>query len=114
MQFASSPSTLPPTESLNDLRLGQRAVIAAIDWAAMDDADARRLREFGVFEGVEVEALHRGSLFSRDPLAIRVGVLRIMIRAAHAAAIKVGPRDLNAEPVPDDGAPVAVSAALSP
>ncbi|MEQ1725437.1 MAG: FeoA family protein [Sphingopyxis sp.] len=82
-------STAPLT--LDRLGLGRPARIIAVDWAALVPAEARRLREFGLNVGVEVEALHRGSLFSRDPLAVRVGRMRVMLRAAHAAAFMLEP-----------------------
>ena len=42
-------------------------------------------------EGVEITPLHRGSLFSRDPLALLVGRMQVIIRARQAAAIAVDP-----------------------
>ncbi|MEQ1688102.1 MAG: FeoA family protein [Sphingopyxis sp.] len=77
----------PPSPlTLDKLAIGQTARIIAVDWAALAPAEARRLREFGLDAGAEIEALHRGSLFSRDPLAVRVGRMRVVVRAAHAAA----------------------------
>jgi ferrous iron transport protein A len=35
--------------------------------------------------------LHRGALFFRDPLAVRIGRMRVVMRAAHAAAIGIEP-----------------------
>lgn len=81
MQNASDPL------SLDRLPVGQTRRIASIDWAAMAESEGRRLRELGLYEGVEVEALHRGALLFRDPLAVRVGRMRIMVRSAHAAAV---------------------------
>lgn len=72
---------------LDKLPVGQSARIAAVDWAMLDPKEARRLREFGLFEGVEVEVLHRGTLLFRDPLAIRIGRMRVAIRSVHAAAV---------------------------
>lgn len=79
----------PSPQSLDLLPVGAHARVAAIHWDRLSVDEARRLRELGLFEGVEIEALHRGSLFSRDPLAVRVGRLRFVIRAAHARAIEV-------------------------
>lgn len=76
---------------LDSARLGSRLRIAHIDWDALSSDEGRRLREFGLMEGVEIEPLHRGSLFSRDPLAIGVGRMRVVIRARQAAAICVEP-----------------------
>lgn len=77
--------------TLDTLAVGASAQIASIDWDSLNPSEARRLRELGLFEGVEVEALHRGSLFWRDPLAVRVGRMRFVIRAVHAAAIHLDP-----------------------
>lgn len=85
MQKASDPL------SLDRLPLGQIARIASIDWAAMAESEGRRLRELGLYEGVEVEALHRGALLFGDPLAVRVGRMRIVVRSAHAAAVMLEP-----------------------
>ncbi|MEQ1510394.1 MAG: FeoA family protein [Sphingopyxis sp.] len=75
--------------TLDRLAIGQPARILAVDWPALVPAEARRLQEFGLDIGVTVEALHRGSLFSRDPLAVMVGKMRVVLRGAHAAAFTV-------------------------
>lgn len=77
--------------TLDRLPLGRTARIIAIDWAALDSAEGRRLRELGLLDGVELTALHRGGLLWRDPLAVAIGRMRIAIRARHAAAIRVAP-----------------------
>lgn len=74
---------------LDSAALGKRVRIACIDWSALSTDEGRRLREFGLMEGVEIEPLHRGSLFSRDPLALAVGRMRVVIRARQAAAISI-------------------------
>ena len=71
--------------------LGVAVRIARIDWTAMSEDEGRRLREFGLMEGCEVTPLHRGSIFSRDPLALLVGRMQVIIRARQAAAIAVDP-----------------------
>jgi ferrous iron transport protein A len=76
--------------TLADLPFHQEATIDVIDWAALSDRDARRLRELGFDEGVAVEPLH-GGLFRRDPVAVRIGRMTVAIRQAHAAAITVEP-----------------------
>lgn len=76
-------------QTLDTLPTGQSAQIVAVAWDRLHPDEARRLRELGLFEGVEIEALHRGSLFARDPLAVRIGRLRFVMRASHAAAISV-------------------------
>lgn len=71
--------------------LGVAVRIARIDWTAMSEDEGRRLREFGLMEGCEVTPLHRGSIFSRDPLALTVGRMKVIIRAKQAAVIEVEP-----------------------
>jgi ferrous iron transport protein A len=76
--------------SLDRLKVGSKARVAAIDWTALDQAEACRLRDFGFDEGVTVEPLHLGP-FGRDPIAIRVGRMTVAIRRKHAGAISVIP-----------------------
>ncbi len=78
------------TVTLDQLKVGIRARIAAIDWSHLGDSDASRLRHFGFDEGVSVESLHTGP-FGRDPLAVRVGRMTVAIRRAHARAVQVIP-----------------------
>ena len=74
---------------LDGAPLGVTVRIARIDWAAMSEDEGRRLREFGLMEGCEITPRHRGSIFSRDPLALAIGRMQVIIRAKHAAAIEV-------------------------
>jgi ferrous iron transport protein A len=76
------------TLSLDQLPFRTLAVVAAIDWPALSEADSRRLRNLGFDEGVEVEALH-GAPFGGDPLAVRVGRMMVAVRRAQAQAISV-------------------------
>jgi ferrous iron transport protein A len=80
----------PETLSLDELKLGTRARVIAIDWAALDEAEACRLRHFGFDEDIIVEPLHLGP-FGRDPIAIRVGRMTVAIRRKHAGAVRVIP-----------------------
>ncbi len=77
-----------PTIRLDQLKIGTRAWIAAIDWTSLGHKEACRLRNFGFDEGVAVEPLHLGP-FGRDPLAVRVGRMTVAIRKAQAQAVKV-------------------------
>lgn len=77
------------TGPLDSAALGVAVRIARIDWDAMSHGEGRRLREFGLMEGVEIVPLHRGSLFSRDPLALSIGRMQVIIRARQAAMIAV-------------------------
>jgi ferrous iron transport protein A len=74
--------------SLDQLKIGVRASIASIDWDALEESEACRLKHFGFDEGVVVEPLHLGP-FGRDPLAIRVGRMTVAIRRSHARAVRV-------------------------
>lgn len=76
---------------LDSAPLGVAVRISRIDWDQMSHDEGRRLREFGLMEGIEVTPLHRGSLFSRDPLALAVGRMQVIIRARQAAMIEVAP-----------------------
>ena len=78
----------PESISLDQLKVGTRASIVSIDWNALEDSEAARLRHFGFDEGVAVEPLHLGP-FGRDPLAIRVGRMTVAIRRSHARAVRV-------------------------
>lgn len=80
----------PETLSLDQLKVGTKARVLSIDWAALDEAEACRLRHFGFDEGITVEPLHLGP-FGRDPIAIRVGRMTVAIRRKHAGAIHVSP-----------------------
>lgn len=76
---------------LDSSPLGVAVRIARIDWAAMSHDEGRRLREFGLLEGSEIVPVHRGSIFSRDPLALTIGRMKVIIRNRQAAAIEVEP-----------------------
>jgi ferrous iron transport protein A len=75
---------------LDELELGTKARVVGIDWDALDQTEANRLKHFGFDEGVAVEALHLGP-FGRDPIAIRVGRMTVAIRRRHAGAVRVLP-----------------------
>ena len=76
--------------SLDLLKVGTKARVLSVDWAALEESEACRLRHFGFDEGVTVEPLHLGP-FGRDPIAIRVGRMTVAIRRRHAGAISVTP-----------------------
>lgn len=63
--------------------------IDRVDWSSLSAQEGQRLREFGICEGASIEALHRGGLLGRGPLACRVGRMTIAMRRNHAAAIHV-------------------------
>lgn len=80
----------PDILSLDHLTVGTMARVVSVDWLALGDGEANRLRNFGFDEGVTVEPLHLGP-FGRDPIAIRVGRMTVAIRRRHAQAVSVQP-----------------------
>ena len=72
---------------LDQLPLNKHATVSAVDWASMPDGEGHRLRSLGLEEGVGIEALHRGILLWKDPIAVRVGRMTIALRRKVAAAI---------------------------
>jgi ferrous iron transport protein A len=75
--------------NLDQLPLHQSATITAIDWARLDVREGRRMRELGFATGEEIELIHGGGWFTRDPIACRIGRMTVAIRKSHAAAITV-------------------------
>lgn len=73
---------------LDHLPLNRPARVTEIAWGQMPASAARRLRELGFDEGVEVEAMHV-SPFGRDPIACRVGRMTVALRRAQAQSITV-------------------------
>lgn len=76
--------------TLLGLRPGSVAAVAAIDWDRLTLPEARRLRELGLDEGVEIELL-RAPGWLGGPLACRIGRMTIALRKHVALAIRVGP-----------------------
>ncbi len=72
---------------LDQIPLNKGFIVRAIDWAAMPESEGHRLRSLGLEEGVAIEALHKGILFWKDPIAVRVGRMTIALRRKVAAAI---------------------------
>ena len=82
--------------SLETLPRKQHAIVAAIEWARLAGPEARRLRELGFDEGVDVEVLHRATL-GQGPIACRIGRMTVALRRAVAGAIQVSPMPAAAE-----------------
>ena len=80
--------------NLESLPTRRHATVATIDWTRLATPEARRLRELGFDEGVDVEVLHRASL-GKGPIACRIGRMTVALRRVVAAAIHV---DLDALP----------------
>lgn len=72
---------------LDELPLRTKMRVSSIDWASIPENEGHRLRSLGLEEDAVVEALHRGILFWRDPIAVRVGRMTIAMRRRVAAAI---------------------------
>jgi ferrous iron transport protein A len=70
--------------SLDQLRVGQRARIEAIEG---NDAILQRLLEMGLLEGEEIEVIGFAPL--GDPLEIRLRDYRLSLRRSEAARIRV-------------------------
>ncbi len=81
---------LTPSLNLETLPRRSQATVHLIEWARLAGPEARRLRELGFDEGIEVEVLHRASL-GRGPIACRIGRMTVALRRAVAAAIHVAP-----------------------
>jgi len=64
------------------------ATVASIDWASLTPAEARRLREFGLDEGVEVELVKPGGWFG-GPAAVRIGRMTVALRRHVTEAIRI-------------------------
>ena len=79
---------IPLPVHLAALRRGGAGTVAAVDWDQLSEAEARRLREFGLDEGVDIELLH-GAALGGGPLACRIGRMTITFRAHIARAIHV-------------------------
>ena len=76
--------------NLETLPRRQGAMVHHVDWAQLAEPEARRLRELGFDEGVQVEVLHRSS-FGRGPIACRIGRMTVALRRAVAVTIHVAP-----------------------
>ena len=83
-------SRLTPALNLETLPRREQATVQLIEWALLAAPEARRLRELGFDEGVEVEVLHRAR-FGRGPVACRIGRMTVALRRAVAATIHVAP-----------------------
>lgn len=70
--------------SLDQLRVGQRARITALEG---NDPLVQRLMEMGLFEGEEVELIGVAPL--GDPVEIRLSDYRLSLRRTEAARVQV-------------------------
>lgn len=88
-------TAIPLTTSLTALTPLQPGTVASVDWATLTAPEARRLRELGLDEGVEVELL-RGSGILGGPVACRIGRMTVALRRHVAGAIHVSAQDSQA------------------
>lgn len=77
--------------NLDTLPIGAIARISTIDWTAIPESEGHRLRSLGVDQGATVESLHKGILFWRDPIAVRIGRMTIALRRKVAVVIACEP-----------------------
>lgn len=77
--------------TLDQIATGAAARIAAVDWSALAEDEAKRLQALGIDAGAEVRIVHRGIFFGRDPLAVQVGCMTVALRRSHARAMTVEP-----------------------
>lgn len=75
--------------TLEELPIGQRARIVAVNWSLVAPEEGKRLRALGLDEGARVAIAHRGVFAGRDPLAVMIGRMSVAIRRNHARAMQV-------------------------
>lgn len=76
------------TDSLARAPRNVPSTVATIDWSALAPHEVRRLREFGLDEGVEVELIRPVGMFG-GPAAVRIGRMTVALRRHVAEAIHV-------------------------
>lgn len=85
-------TAIPAPISLAHLPRHRTGTVAAVEWEALSLPEARRLRELGLDEGVEVELLRRSGILG-GPVACRIGRMTVALRKHVARAIHVSPLD---------------------
>lgn len=73
---------------LSELRVGDSAVVRAVEDVQPGDAVAARLRELGFDAGEGVAVVARGP-FGGDPLVVHIGSTRFALRRAEAARVAI-------------------------
>jgi ferrous iron transport protein A len=87
----NAAAAIPMPVRLAQLPRSKPGTVAGVDWHALSEPEARRLRELGLDEGVEVELLHRSGFLGGGPVACRIGRMTVALRRHVAAAIHVSP-----------------------
>jgi ferrous iron transport protein A len=77
--------------TLDQIPLGTRARITAVDWSLLAVDEVQRLRALGIEPDAQVTVAHRGIFAGRDPLAVQVGRMTVALRRVHARAMSVEP-----------------------
>ena len=75
--------------TLEELPIGTRARIKAVDWSLLAPDEGQRLRALGLDEGARVAVSHRGVFAGRDPLSVMIGRMTVALRRSHARAMQV-------------------------
>ena len=83
-------TAIPLATRLTHLTPLRPGTVARVDWQALTAPEARRLRELGLDEGVDVELL-KGSGILGGPVACRIGRMTVALRRHVAGAIHVSP-----------------------
>jgi ferrous iron transport protein A len=73
---------------LDQLPFRTPATVTSVDWESLTSAEAQRLRNLGLDEGVRIEALHGGPI-GKDPLAVKIGRMTVAMRRLNAQAVLV-------------------------
>jgi ferrous iron transport protein A len=81
-------TAIPAAVRLAQMTPLRPGTVAGVDWAELTVPEARRLRELGLDEGVEVELL-KGSGILGGPVACRIGRMTVALRRHVARAIHV-------------------------
>lgn len=83
-------AAIPSPVRLAQMPPHARATVSAVDWADLSPPEARRLRELGLDEGVEVALIRKSGLLG-GPVAVRIGRMSVALRRHVARAIHVTP-----------------------
>lgn len=75
--------------TLDQVPLGTRARIVAVDWSLLAVEEAQRLVALGIEPDAFVTMAHRGVFAGRDPIALQVGRMTVALRRAHARVMTV-------------------------
>jgi ferrous iron transport protein A len=84
------PSRLSSPKPLPSLARAQRGTVAEVEWHRLTPPEARRLRELGLDEGVEIELVRKPGWLG-GPMACRIGRMTVALRAHVGHAIHVAP-----------------------